>query len=140
MTFKMYNCDFGIKLNNVDYIFPNVDSLVIEDPEFNRITRGANGQDKIGLNYREGTKEPKTVTVTVLGMSADLKSVLDECYKKASRIDAVYAIDRTDGSGKMAKQAILCQQPQQLTLDDSPESMNVALMFQSYDLTETHKS
>jgi hypothetical protein len=74
-----------------------------------------------------------------MNMSAELKTVLDDCFKNQTRLD-VYAISRSDGSSKMAKNAILSNQPQQLTLDESPESMQVALEFESFDLTEVHKS
>jgi hypothetical protein len=140
MIFKVYNSDFGIKLNGVNYDFTHVDSLTIEDPEYNRLVRGANANNKEGLIYKEGGKEPKRVTVTIMGMTAALKAVLDGCFQDKSRIDAVYCIDRTDGSGKMAKNAILAQQPQQLTVDESPESMSVQLIFESFDLTEVHKA
>lgn len=140
MIFKVYNSDFGIKLNDVNYDFTHVDSLTIEDPEFNRLVRGANASNKEGLVYKEGSKEPKRITVNILNMTAALKAVLDSCFQDQTRIDAVYCIDRTDGSGKMAKNAILAQQPQQLTVDESPESMAVSLIFESFDLSETHKS
>ena len=140
MIFKIYNSDFGMKINGVHYDFTHVDSLTIEDPEFNRLVRGSTATNKTGLIYKEGSKEPKTVTVTIMDMTPELKLVLDDCFTNKTRIEAVYCIDRTDGSGKMAKNAILCQQPQQLTVDESPESMNFALMFQSFDLSEIHKS
>jgi hypothetical protein len=139
MIFKIYNSDFGIKLNGVNYDFTHVDSLTIEDPEFNRLVRGANATNKEGLVYKEGGKEPKRVTVTIMDMTAALKAVLDSCFSEKTRIDAVYCIDRSDGSGKMAKSAILAQQPQQLTVDESPESMAVNLIFESFDLSEVHK-
>ena len=140
MTFKLYDNDFGIKINGLSYEFNQVDSLTIEDPEFTRLTRGANALNKEGLVYKEGSKDPKTITVTIMAMSQELKAVLDEAYLNKTRIEAVYCISRIDGSSKMAKNAILCQQPQQLNVDETPESMNVALIFQSFDLTETHKS
>ena len=140
MVFKLTNCDFGIKINGVNYEFDMIDSLTIEDPQFTRITRGANALNKEGLIYTEGGKDPKTITVTILGMSQALKAVLDDTYVNKERIEAVYCIDRKDGSSKMAKNAILCQMPQQLTVDESAESLNVALIFQSFDLVETHKS
>lgn len=140
MIFKVYNSDFGMKIGGVDYNFTHVDNMQIEDPENNRLVRGANATNKEGLVYKEGSKEPKRVTVTIMGMSPELKAVLDDCFKEKTRIEAVYCIDRTDGSGKMAKNAILCQQPQQLTVDESPESMNVALIFESFDMSEVHKS
>lgn len=140
MIFKIYNSDFGIKINGVNYEFTDVDSLQIEDPEYNRLTRGANGRNKKGLPYKEGVKDPKRWTVNIMGMSPELKSVLDDLYKNQTFIDSVYCIDRTDGSGKMAKSAILSQRPQQLTIDDTPESLSIALAFESFDLEEIHKS
>lgn len=139
MIFKMCDCDFGFKYNSVDYAFDHVDEVTIEDPEFTRLTRGANATNKEGLVYKEGTKEPKTWTTSMIQMSIELKAILDTIYKNKDRVE-VYAISRVDGSSKMAKKAILCQQPQQLTLTESPDSMNVSLIFQSFDLSEVHKS
>jgi len=139
VIFKIYNCDFGFKLNGVDYEFTHVENMAIEDPETTKLVRGGNGGDKVGLTYVEGIKEPKKVTCTVKGMTKDLKDVLDAAYAAKTRMD-VYCIDRTDGSSKMAKNSILSTQPQQLSVDESADSMNVALIFESFDLTETHKS
>jgi hypothetical protein len=139
-TFKMYNCDFGMKIGSTDYVFEHVNGFVIEDPEVTSLTRGANGSNKTGLVYKEGMKEAKTVTVTIMGMSEALQAVLAAAYKDKTRIEAVYSIDRTDGSSKMARNCVLSNQPQQLNLDDSPESMEVQLIFKSFDLSEVHKS
>jgi len=139
MIFKIYNSDFGIKLGGVNYSFTHVENMSIEDPETTKLVRGANAGDKLGLPYKEGIKEPKKVTVTIKGMSKSLKEVLDAAYVGQTRVD-VWCIDRTDGSSKMAKNAILSTQPNQLTIDENSDSMNVALIFESYDVTETHKS
>src|SRR5690348_9556461 len=117
MIFKMYNCDFGIKVGGVSYDFEHVAELQIEDPERNRLTRGVNAKNKTGLVYKDGLKDPKRWTLPILNMSAALKSVLDDCFDNQTRCE-VYAIDRTDGSSKMAKNAILSNRPQQLALDD----------------------
>lgn len=139
MIFKIYNSDFGMKLTGVNYTFTHVENMTIEDPENNKLVRGANGGDKIGLVYKEGIKEPKKVTVTIKGMSLALKAALDQAFNDKSRLD-VWCIDRSDGSSKMAKNAIICTQPQQLTIDENADSMNVALIFESYDLSEVHKT
>jgi hypothetical protein len=139
MIFKIYDSDFGIKYNGVNYDFTHVQNLQIEDPENTKLIRGSNGGNALGLVYKEGIKEPKKVTVTIIGMSADLKGVLQTAYEQKDRLD-VYCISRSDGSSKMAKNAILCMQPQQLNIDEGPESMNVALVFESFDLVEVHKS
>ena len=139
MIFKLYDCDVGVKINGVGYDFEHVQSVTIEDPEFTRLTRGVNAKNKTGLVYKEGLKDPKRITIPILNMSAELKTALDAAYLADTRMD-VYAISRTDGSSKMLKEAILSQIPQQLTLDESPDSMQVSLSWESFQMTEVHKS
>lgn len=139
MQFKMYNCEFGIKVDGQQYIFDDVAELTIEDPRKNKLTRGANAGNKVGLVYQEGSREPVRWTLPILNMSSELKSVLDDVFKNQKRVD-VYCIDKDDGSSKMAKQAILCNAPQQLALNDTPDSMNVSLEFETFDSSEVHKS
>lgn len=137
--FKIYDSDFGIKINGVNYDFTHVHNLQIEDPENTKLLRGANGGNKLGLVYREGIKDPKKITVVIIAMESALKAVLDAAYLNKSRLD-VYCVSRVDGSSKMAKNAVLCMQPQQLNIEEGPESMNVSLLFESFDLVEVHKS
>lgn len=139
MIFKIYNCDFGIKVNGVSYDFEHVAELQIDDPERNRLTRGSNAKSKVGLAYKDGLKDPKKWTLPILNMSAALKDVLDGCYNDQTRVD-VYCIDRTDGSSKMGKNALLSNKPQQLKVDDSAESLQVSLEFEMFDSSEVHKS
>ena len=138
-TFKMYNCDFGVEVDGVNYEYQDVDGLQIEDPENTRLVRGSNGSSKSGLIYKEGIKEPKRLSVTLIGMQADLYPVLKSAFDEKKRVKC-WAVDRTDGSSVIGKQAIMVQQPQQLAIDDTPESMNVVLIFETFDLTYTHKS
>ncbi len=139
MIFKIYDCDFGFKFRGVSYEFTHVVNMAIDDPESTKLTRGANAGNKIGLVYKEGIKEPKKLTVTIIGMSGALKAVLDVAYDSMERLDT-YCISRTDGSSKWAKNSVLAQRPQQLNVDEGAESMNVALAFESFDTSEVHKS
>jgi hypothetical protein len=139
MIFKIYEMDFGVTISGLNYAFEHVQSVQTEDPERTKLVRGANAGNKTGLVYKEGIKDPKTITVTIIGMSADLLQLLRDVYEAKSRLD-FYGVMRSDGSSKIAKNAILSQEPKQLSLDDSPESMNVALVFESYDVSEVHKS
>ncbi len=138
-TFKLYECDLGVKINGVSYDFTHIQDLTIENPEKTKLVRGSNGQNKEGISYKEGLKDPKVITVNIIGLSSELKAVLDSAYDAQTRCD-VYAINRKDGSSKIARNAVLSQQPMQLKLDENPDSMNVALVFESYDYTEVHKS
>lgn len=137
--FKIYDCDFGIKVNGVSYDFEHVAQVTIEDPERNRLTRGNNAKNTVGLTYKDGLKDPKRWTIPILNMSAALKAVLDDCFKNQTRLD-VFCISRSDGSSKMAKNAVLSNRPQQLTLDDTAESMQVSLEFETFDSSEIIKS
>lgn len=139
MVFKLYECDLGITYKGVNYQFTHVDSMQIEDPERTRLVRGSNAGDKTGLSYREGLKDAKTITVNVLDIPMDIHSMLTAAYAAQDRMD-VYCISRKDGSSKLAKNAVLSQNPKQLTLDDSAQSLNVALAFESYDVSEVKKS
>ena len=139
MIFKLYNCDVGIKVEGVNYQFDDVVEVIVEDPTRNRLTRGANATNKIGLSYKDGIKDPTRITIPIMNMSAALKLVLDNVYEKQIRVD-VYAIDRNDGSSKMGKNSILSNKPQQLTLNETAESMNVSLEFETFDSSEVHKS
>jgi hypothetical protein len=139
MIFKPYNLDFGIKYNGVTYTFDHVDSFVVEDPQQVKLIRGANAQNKVGLVFVEGAKDPKKVTVTIKGITSDMHTLMMEIYQAKARCE-IFAIDRTDGSSKIGKNAVLSQEPQQLTIDESPESMDVLAIFETFDLVETHKS
>lgn len=138
MRFKPYECDFGFKYNGVTYDFADVDSLQIEDPEMTKLTRGANGKNVVGLVYKEGIKEPKRWTVNLLDTSLEIKALLDSIYSDGGRVD-VFCISRADGSSKIAKNAILCQKPQQLLVDETAESLNIALVFETFDSGEVYK-
>ena len=137
--FRMYECDFGFTINGVNYEFDHVENVSIEDPERTRIIRGANAKNTIGLTYREGLKEAKVMKVTVIGMTAATHNLLKDAFKNQTRLEA-WAVSRVDGSSKIAKNAVLSQSPKQLTMDDSAQSLNTELIFESFDVDEIHKT
>lgn len=137
--YKIYDCSFGVTIGGVNYDFVHVQNMTIENPEKTRLVRGANAGNKTGLVFKEGIKDAKTITVTVMDMPLEVHNLLKAAYDNKDRMDA-YCISNVDGSSKIAKNAVLSQEPQQLTVDDSPESLNVALVFESYDVSEVHKS
>lgn len=138
-VFKMYECDFGVTIAGVNYDFTHVENVTYEDPERTRLIRGSNAGNKLGLIYVEGLKEAKVITLTVIGMPAAVHNLLKKAYTDKTRLD-MYVISRADASSKIAKNAVLSQSPKQLTLDDSPDSLNTALIFESFDVDETHKT
>lgn len=137
--FKIYESDFSFTFNNKVYTFTEVENMTIEDNERTRLIRGANASNTTGIAYKEGVKEAKVITLTVIGMPKDVHDLLKKIYDKAERVE-VSCISRTDGSSKIAKNAILSQSPKQLSIDEGAESMNTALIFESFDVSEVHKS
>lgn len=137
--FKIYECDFGITLSGVNYDFEHVENIQIDDPETTEIIRGGNAGNKTGLIYTQGLKEPKTITLTLIGIPMELHNLLKAAYVNKTRMDC-YVVSRADGSSKIAKNAILSQEPKQLSVSDSAESMNTSLIFKSFDVSEEHKS
>ena len=138
-TFKIYSCSFGVKIEGVSYTFPHVMDMKIEDPENTKLVRGANAGNKTGLIYKDGLKDAKKLTMTIIGMTADIYTLLKGAYDNQTRVD-VFCIDNSDGSSKIGTDSIMAQMPQQLSVDESTESMNVALAFETFNLTETHKN
>lgn len=139
MLFKIYDCDFGMTIRGVNYNFTHVDNMTIDDPERTRLIRGANAGNKVGLTFTEGAKEAKTVTVNILDIPMDLHNLMKDVYAAKERVDC-YCISRTDGSSKIAKNAVLSQEPKQLSVDESADSLAVALIFESFDVSEIRKS
>jgi hypothetical protein len=138
MIFKMYNCDFSVGIGGVDYSFDHVDSMAIEDPQSSKLIRGSNAGNKTGLVYTEGAKSPKKLTLVIIGLTAVMYELFRTVYLEQTRCEC-RCIDRTTGSAKIAKECVLSQQPMQLTVDENPESMNVSLIFETFNFEETHK-
>ena len=136
--FKLYECDVGIKVGGVSYDFEHVNQVQIEDPERNQLTRGVNAKNKVGLVFKDGLKDPKRWTIPIINMSAALKAVMDSAFENQTRLD-VYCVSRKTGDSKWAKNAIMSNRPQQLTLDDTAESLDVSLEFVTYDSSEIIK-
>lgn len=139
MIFKPYNIDFGITVSGTSYNFDHVQSVSIEDPTMTKLIRGANATNLVGLEYQEGVSDPKIITVVIMGMSAAIHDLLLETFKNKTRCE-FFAIDRTDGSNMIAKDAVLSKQPRQATIDATAESMNVELVFESFNCNESHRS
>lgn len=81
-------CDFYFSRNGADYdVTAAVDSATFEDPERKHLTRGSSGQNKTGLIYTEGIKDPKTLTVAFIGLSQEMAAMLADMYKEEERTD-----------------------------------------------------
>lgn len=138
-SFKLYDMDIGLKVDGVDYAFDNVAEVQFEDPERNRLTRGANATDEIGLDYKDGLKDPKRITVPIMQMSPAIVAMFRDVFKNRKRVD-FYGISRSDGSSAWGKNCVLSNNPRQLTWDETAESLNVSIELETFKLEDNHKS
>lgn len=138
MGFSLYDCAFSFTLEGTKYDFVHVDSVNIDDPEETNLTRGANGGNTTGIVFKSGLKDPKVVSVALPDVPMDLHNVLKSAYKAQKRMD--FNIVASDGSTKIGRNSVLGQMPQQLTIDDSPESLNTVLIFRTFEIEEVKKS
>lgn len=136
--FKLYDCDIGVVIEGVKYDFFDVNSVEFEDPETTSLTRGANGKNMDGIPFKEGVRDPVVATIPIMNMPIELKAALDDAYKKTKRMD-FYCISRSSGSRKSLSRAVLRQKPQQLTIDETADSLAVSLSFAGYDSKEVYK-
>lgn len=129
-------CDFNFSRNGVDYdITAAVDSSTFEDPERKHLTRGSAGTNTRGLIYTEGIKDPKTLTVVLIGLSQEMAALLVDMYELEERTD-IKIIDRKTGQMRAYKDAIVSQKPMQGTMADGAEEQNVQVIFEAYKVED----
>lgn len=136
--FKLYDCDVVMTVEGVNYNFNDVNSIEIEDPEITSLTRGANGKNQEGIPFKEGVRDPKIWTMPVMNIPIELKAVLDDVYEKTKRVD-LNCVSRSTGARKSIINAVLRQKPQQLTVDETADSLAVSLAFAGYANKEVYK-
>ena len=129
-------CDFYFSRNGEDYdLTAAVDSAAFEDPERKHLTRGSSGQNSTGLIYTEGIKDPKTLTVVFIGLSAEYAALLADMYKEEERTD-FKIIDRKTGQMRSFKDAIVSQKPAQATMSEGAEEQNVQVVFECFTVED----
>ena len=129
-------CDFYFSRNGADYdVTAAVDSATFEDPERKHLTRGSSGRNKDGLIYTEGIKDPKTITLVLVGLSQEMAAMLSDMYEQEERTD-FKIVDRKTGRMRSFKQALISQRPMQGTMSDGAEEQNVQVVLESYQVED----
>ncbi len=125
-------CDVYFSRNGEDYdVTAAVDSMTFEDPQRKHLTRGSSGRNTTGLVYSEGTKDPKTLTVVFVGLSAEFAQMFADMYEKEERTD-FKIVDRKTGQFRSYKEAIISQRPVQASMQDGVEEQNVQVILEAY--------
>lgn len=135
-SFILTNCDFGSSYNGTNYDFTKeVDSVVIEDPQMKKLTRGGSGKSKTGIAYSEGMKDARKVTITLVGLPASYLKLLKSLFESEERIDS-YCVDRKTGITRSFNNSLISQEPKQLAIQEGAESLNILLILETFDIVE----
>jgi hypothetical protein len=135
---RIYDSVLTITIGETAYEVPHYNSVEIESPERVRKVRGANAGDKIGITYKEGLTEATTITVTIVDCPAELHTALAQGFEDATPMK-VECISESDSSQVVASDCVLSRAPHQLSIADGAESMNLELLFETFDVVTEYK-
>lgn len=128
-------CDAYFSRNGVDYnLTAVIDSAQLEDPEEKQLTRGSFAGNKTGLIYTSGIKDSKTVTVRLIGLSAEYGSMLNDMYEQEERTD-FKIVDRKTGRRATFKEAIIGKRIVQENMGEGgDDEMAATLILRTYQV------
>jgi len=127
--------DAGFSFGGVNYTFSDVDTIDYTYSKKNHLTRGASGQNKLGIAYKEGLKTPDAAEVKVVDCSVAIYNLLLTIFNDASRIN-FWFIDRTTGEGFTYKNATVRDRPRQTSIGESEDTIGFMFAVESFDVTE----
>ena len=133
--FQISQGDAGFSSGGVNYDFSDVDTIDYTYNKKNHLTRGASGQNKVGIAYKEGLKTPDVAEVKVVDCSIAIYNLLLSIFNDASRIN-FWFIDRTTGEGYTMKNAAIRDKPRQTSIGESEDTIGFMFAVESFDMTE----
>lgn len=132
-TFQISGGDAGFSYNGANYTFTDVDTVEYTYSKKNHLTRGASGQNKVGISYKEGLKTPDSADIKVVDCSVAIYNLLQTIFDNAERI-SVWFIDRATGEGLTYKNAVIRDKPLQTSIGESEDTIGFMFAVESYDL------
>lgn len=133
--FQISQGDAGFSYNSANYTFADVDNINYTFSKKNRLTRGASGQNRIGIPYKEGVKTPETCEIKIVDCSVEIYNLLLSRFEDQGRIN-VWFVDRVSGEGYTFKNAVVRDKPRQTTIDENADSIGFILAIESFDVSE----
>lgn len=133
--FQISNGDAGFTYNDVNYTFSDADNINYTYARKNHLTRGANGQNKVGISYKEGLKTPDVAECKIPDCSVAIYKLLLDIFNNSGRIN-FWFIDRATGEGFTFKNAIIRDKPRQTEISETEDSIGFMLAVESFDVSE----
>jgi len=133
--FQISQGDAGFSYNGSNYTFSDVDTVDYTYSRKNHLTRGASGQNKVGIAYKEGLKTPDMAEVKVVDCSIAIYNLLLTLFNNQSKLN-FWFIDRATGEGFTYKNAIIRDKPRQTSIGESEDTIGFMFAVESFDITE----
>jgi hypothetical protein len=133
--FQIHQVDSGFSFNSVSYNFSDVDVVNYTYNQKNRLTRGANAQNSVGISYKEGLKTPDIAETKIKDCSIEVYNLLLSLWKSEGRIN-FWIVDRKTGEGYTYKNAIIRDKPRQTEVSETEDSISFMLAVESFDVSE----
>lgn len=132
--FQISEGDSGFTYNGVNYTFSDVDTIEYTYSKKNHLTRGASGQNKVGIAYKEALKTPDIAEIRVVDCSIAIYNLLQTIFENQERI-SVWFIDRKTGEGLTYKNSVIRDKPLQTSIGESEDTIGFMFGIESFDLT-----
>lgn len=133
--FQVNQVDAGFSFNSITYTFSDFDIINYTYNEKNSLTRGANGNNKVGIPYKEGLKTADIAEIKVKDCSVAIYNLLIPIWKNQDRIN-FWIVDKKTGEGYTYKNAIVTSKPRQTEVSETEDSISFMLSVQSYDVND----
>jgi len=131
--FQISQGDAGFSYNGSNYNFADFDTIDYTFASKNRLTRGANGTNKVGISYKEGLKTHDVAEVKVVDCSVAIYNLLRTIQEKGDRI-SFWFIDRETGEGFTYNNATIRDKPLQTSIGETEDSLSFMFAVESFDL------
>jgi len=138
MLYQISNGKAGFTLGSTNYELGDVDSIDYTYSRKNNLTRGASGENKVGIAVKEGLKDADMADIRVVDCSVAVYNLLENLFKNGTRIN-VWFIDNKTGGGYTFKQAVITDKPRQTQIAEGIDSLNFMLKVKSFDVVDKIK-
>ena len=133
MLYQISDGQIGFSLGQTNYNLKDTDSITYTFSQKNNLTRGASGENKIGIPVKEGLKEGDMADVRVVDCDKNVYKLLDTCFLNQTRI-SLWFIDKKTGGGFPFKDAIITDKPLQTEIAEGIDSLHFMLKVKSYNV------
>lgn len=133
--YRLNDCEVVADVNDVNYTFPDVDQITVDDPRTKTLIRGINGKNKEGFITDQNTDQPVVITTTLKGLDENTANVFIKAFKNDTRFN-FNVIKSADGKKCCGKKCILNQMPIQRTFGVDAESYSLDLIMHTFNYSQ----